>query len=154
MVGIGLFLVALAGFGGWLWRRGTLFENRLFLRAASLSWPLGFVAILAGWIVTETGRQPWVATGVLRTADAVSPVPGGSVALSLALFLVVYTIVFGVGINYIRLLIDKGPDPKATASPRPPDGLGNRPISAATEAAEAEAANQGDDGLLNAGARS
>ena len=65
--------------GGWwplafvgvaLWWRKRLFETRWYLFLASHAWWLGFVAVIAGWTVTETGRQPWVATGILRTADA------------------------------------------------------------------------------------
>ena len=48
-----------------------------YLKGVQHAWPLGFVAILAGWWVTETGRQPWIAHGILRTADAISPVPAG-----------------------------------------------------------------------------
>ena len=59
--------------------------------------PLGFIAVLAGWFTAEVGRQPWTVYGVLRTADAVSPVPGGSVLASLILFVLVYGIVFGAG---------------------------------------------------------
>ena len=69
------------------------------------AWWLGFVAVLAGWIVTETGRQPWIAHGILRTADAISPVPGASVASTLALFVLVYGVVFTMGIYYINRLI-------------------------------------------------
>ncbi len=131
MVGIGLFLVAMALWGGVQWWRGRLFEDRLWLKTASWSWPLGFIAIVAGWMVTEIGRQPWIATGILRTADARSPVAAETVALTLALFVVVYGIVFTMGIRYINLLVNKGPDPEATADPR---GLPNRPLSAAEDA--------------------
>ena len=51
---------------------------------------MGFVAVISGWIVTETGRQPWVAYGILRTADAASPVPAAAVATTLVLFVLVY----------------------------------------------------------------
>ena len=60
--------------------------------------PLGFLAVLAGWFTAEVGRQPWVVYGVLRTADAVSPVPGGSVLASILLFVLVYGVVFGAGL--------------------------------------------------------
>jgi cytochrome d ubiquinol oxidase subunit I len=93
-----------------------------------MSWPLGFIAILAGWTVTEVGRQPWVATGILRTADAASPVSAGSVATTLALFVVIYTIVFSAGIYYINRLIVRGPQPPATDRP---SGVANRPLTGA-----------------------
>jgi len=132
MVGIGLYLIALAAFGGILWLRGTLFENRLFLRAASLSWPLGFVAVICGWIVTESGRQPWLATGIIRTADATSPLPAAQVLATLILFVVVYTTVFGMGIRLINKLINRGPQPEILAEE---EGVPNRPISATGSAA-------------------
>jgi len=69
----------------------------------------GFVAVLAGWISAEVGRQPYVVYGVLRTAEAVSPVADGQVAASLLVFMIVYAIVFTAGTLYILRLIAKGP---------------------------------------------
>src|SRR5262245_50271369 len=109
MVGIGLLLILLALSGGLLWLRGRIFENRLFLRAASFAWPLGFIAIIAGWTTTEVGRQPWVATGLIRTADAASPVAAGAVGASLILFVFIYLVVYSAGIYYMNLLIRRGP---------------------------------------------
>jgi cytochrome bd-type quinol oxidase subunit 1 len=59
----------------------------------------------SGWVVSESGRQPWIVSGLLRTADAVSPVPGASVATTLILFVVVYLTVFSFGIYFINRLI-------------------------------------------------
>lgn len=109
MVGIGMWLILMAAMGAFLWWRGDLFTSRLYHRLAWWSWPLGFIALLAGWTVTEVGRQPWVATGILRTADAASPVTAMQVAISLGLFVLVYGIVFSAGIYYINRLIHKGP---------------------------------------------
>ncbi len=128
MAGIGFWFVALVLWGAVLWWRGSLDDAMLYLRFAWWSWPLGFIAIISGWVVAEVGRQPWSVTGILRTADAVSPVPGGSVAATLALFIIVYGIVFSAGIFYINRLIHKGP-PDMPA-PEKEGGLG-RPISAA-----------------------
>ena len=90
MVGIGMVMI-LAGLSGvWLWWRGRLLESRWYLWPAQHAWWMGFVAVISGWIVTETGRQPWVAYGILRTADATSPVPTGSLVTSLVLFVLVY----------------------------------------------------------------
>lgn len=136
MVGIGFLLLGVALVGAWLWWRKRLWDARWFLRPLKHSWPLGFIAILAGWMVTEIGRQPWVAYGILRTADAVSPVATGSVATSLALFVIVYAVIFPVGIWYIYTLMKKGP--KVAPTPEPQAGLPNRPISAAHEAASGE----------------
>jgi cytochrome bd ubiquinol oxidase subunit I len=130
MVGIGIVLIVMAAWGTWLWWRGRLEASRRYLWLASKTWPLGFIAILAGWTVTEVGRQPWVAHGILRTVDAASPVSAGSVATSLALFVVIYTIVFSAGIYYINRLIVRGPLPPARGAP---EGLPSRPLSGASE---------------------
>jgi len=126
-------MIAAAVFGAWLWWRGTLFETRWYLRIVAFTWWIGFVAVIAGWVVTESGRQPWVAYGILRTADAISPVPGASVAGTLALFVVCYGIVFSMGIYYINRLIAQGP--KGRAIEDLVEGLPNRPIAAAGAAA-------------------
>lgn len=133
MVGIGLFLIALAAVGTVLWWRERLFRSDRYLKVTGHSWPLGFIAILAGWIVTETGRQPWLVQGVLRTADAASPVSAPTVALSLVLFILVYTVVFSTGILYVRRLIRRGP---LGPPPETTDALPNRPLSAAQPAAK------------------
>ncbi len=133
MVGIGLFFIALGLTGAWLWWRGKLFTTRGYLRIAGFAWPLGFIAILAGWLTTESGRQPWIANGILRTADAVSPVTAGAVAASLALFVIIYTVVFSIGIYYIRRLIRRGPGGAALEHVPLPEGLPNRPLSTAQE---------------------
>lgn len=132
MVGIGLYMIAAALFGTWLWWRGTLFETRWYLRIVSFTWWTGFVAVIAGWVVTESGRQPYLVQGILRTADAISPVPAASIAGTLALFVVCYGIVFSMGIYYINRLIAQGPKGRALEETR---GLPNRPIAAAGDAA-------------------
>jgi cytochrome d ubiquinol oxidase subunit I len=132
MVGIGLALIAMGLWGVFLWARRRLFEARLYLRLASWCWPLGFVAIIAGWFVTEQGRQPWLVYGELKTLDGISPVPGASVAGTLALFVFIYGIVFAMGIYYINRLINAGPAGEAA---EPAAGVPNRPLSAAEEAA-------------------
>lgn len=109
MVGIGFAMVLTGVFALYLFWRKRLFSTRWFLRWCMLMTPSGFVAVLAGWFVTEIGRQPYVAYGVLRTSDAVSPVLGAQVAFSLLAFIVVYTLVFGAGTFYILKLIAKGP---------------------------------------------
>ncbi|HET7680344.1 MAG TPA: cytochrome ubiquinol oxidase subunit I, partial [Xanthobacteraceae bacterium] len=119
MLAVGFFMIAAALFGAWLLWRGRLFDTRWFLHIVAQSWWVGFVAVIAGWIVTESGRQPWVVHGILRTADSISPVPGSSIAVTLALFVVVYGIVFAMGIYYINRLIAAGPRPGITEQ-RPP----------------------------------
>jgi cytochrome d ubiquinol oxidase subunit I len=130
MIGIGFFMIASAWVGLWLWGRGALFRTDWYLRPMAHTWWIGFVAVIAGWTVTESGRQPWLVQGVLRTADAISPVPGGSVAATLALFVAVYGIVFSMGIYYINRLIANGPPATQTVPER---GL-RRPISATEDA--------------------
>jgi cytochrome d ubiquinol oxidase subunit I len=132
MVGIGVLIVA-AGLGGlWLWWRDRLFETRWYLVPAAHAWWPGFVAVIAGWVVTESGRQPWIAYGILRTADAISPVPGASIATTLALFVLVYGVVFSAGIYFINRLIARGPEGRAVEPPR--IGSPVRPLSSAADA--------------------
>jgi cytochrome d ubiquinol oxidase subunit I len=88
MVAIGAALGALSLWTAWLWWRGRLFGSPAFLRALVVATPSGFIAIEAGWMVTELGRQPWIVNGVLRTADAVTPMPG--LVYSLAAVVAIY----------------------------------------------------------------
>ena len=71
--------------------------------------PSGFIAVLAGWFVTEVGRQPYSVYGVIKTADSLSPVVGSHIAISLAIFIAVYSFIFGAATYYILKLIQKGP---------------------------------------------
>jgi cytochrome d ubiquinol oxidase subunit I len=109
MLAIGFFMIAAALYGAWLLWRRRLFATRWYLRVVAQSWWIGFVAVIAGWVVTESGRQPWIVHGILRTADATSPVPGATIATTLALFVLVYGFVFATGIYYINRLINRGP---------------------------------------------
>lgn len=109
MVGLGFAMIGLALAGLWLRKRGTLFENRLFLRAAVLMGPSGLIAILAGWITTEVGRQPWVIYEIMRTRDAVSDHSTLALTTTLAIFVVMYFFVFGTGVYYMLQLIGHGP---------------------------------------------
>ena len=130
MVGIGLIMIAVGIAGAILWFTRRLYTSRWFLRSLVLVSPLGFLAVLAGWFTAEVGRQPWTVYGVLRTADAVSPVPGGSVLTSLILFVLVYGVVFGAGLYYIAQLVRRGPD---EPTPVPQEGeadLSHRPLAA------------------------
>ncbi len=89
MVGIGFLLAGIALWGWWLlWRGQGIWSSRRFLWALVLVAPLGMIAIEAGWVVTEVGRQPWIIMGIMRTADAVTPMPG------LLIPLIVYTGVY------------------------------------------------------------
>ncbi|MGO4326550.1 cytochrome ubiquinol oxidase subunit I [Cupriavidus sp. 2TAF22] len=109
MAGLGVLMIAFGVLGLLLRRKAALYRTRLFLRLAVVMGPTGLIALLAGWLTTEIGRQPWVVYGLLRTHDAVSRHELGPVAMSLALFVVVYFLVFGVGVGYMLKLVKKGP---------------------------------------------
>jgi cytochrome bd ubiquinol oxidase subunit I len=119
MVGLGVAMIGLGLWGGLLVWRGGVAHAKWFLRAAIAMGPMGFVAVVAGWIVAEVGRQPYVIYGVLRTADAVSPVTRGEVSASLIGFVVIYALILSVGVLYILRLIGQGPTTTATTAPAP-----------------------------------
>lgn len=132
MLGIGFFMIGAALLGAFLWWRGSQFEARWYLRVMSHTWWIGFVAVIAGWVVTESGRQPWIVHNVMRTADATSPVLGVTIAGTLVLFIISYGVVFSMGIYYINRLIVRGPEGRAIEHS---EGFPNRPMSAASAAA-------------------
>lgn len=109
MVGIGMAMILTGLAAAVLFFRRKLFTNRYFHYWCMMLTPAGFIAVLAGWFVTEVGRQPWIAQGVIRTSQGISPVIAEQVALSLLAFVVVYTLVFGAGVYYITKLVRKGP---------------------------------------------
>lgn len=109
MVAVGLAMIATGIIAVFLHLRRRLFDTRWFQLWCMALTPSGFVAVLAGWFVTEVGRQPYTVYGLLRTSESVSPVVGSHVAISLAAFVVVYLFVFGAGSYYILRLIGKGP---------------------------------------------
>jgi cytochrome d ubiquinol oxidase subunit I len=126
MVGIGMLMIATGLAALVLFFRKRLFDSRWFHYWCMALTPAGFIAVLAGWFVTEIGRQPYIVYGILRTAAAASPVPGTSIAISLAAFVIVYGFVFGAGSYYILKLIAKGP---GTREPTYGDhGVGKPPI--------------------------
>ncbi len=110
MVGLGFLMLFLGLWSLWLRWRGQMYRAPLFLRFAILMGPAGIVAILAGWITTEVGRQPWVVYNVMRTADAVSNHSAIELTGTLVLFIVMYFAVFGTGLSYMLKLVAKGPD--------------------------------------------
>lgn len=134
MVGLGMAMLLLGLWSAVAWWRGRLTTDRRLLRAAVAMGPAGFLAVLAGWITTEVGRQPYTVYGHLLTADSVSPIAAPAVATSLTAFVIVYFFVFGAGVFYIfRLMgrlpaeaeeavLDKGPVRTAGITPGPAQG--------------------------------
>ena len=137
MVGIAMIMLFVVVAGQVMRRGGRVYRSRWFLRLCQWTAPLGFVAVIAGWITTEVGRQPWTVYGLLRTADSVTPsLTATDVALSLAFYMVVYLIMFPTGFAFIAGLVRRGPhdadlEPAAIEGGRPdlpfgsPDGQGN-----------------------------
>jgi len=110
MVGIGFAMMALGAWSLWLRLRKSLYDAKRTYLAAMIMGPSGFIAVLAGWITTEVGRQPYTVYGLLKTVDSASPLDAPAVAVSLAVFAGVYFVVFGAGVFYILRLMGKRPD--------------------------------------------
>ncbi len=109
MVGLG-FLFVLLTVIGWF-KRNKLESSPLYLRIMLYSIPLPYIAALLGWIVTEVGRQPWIVYHVLRTNQAASPIEGSQVAVSLAAFIIVYTLLGFVAFFLMARHAKNGPEP-------------------------------------------
>jgi len=110
MVGLGMLMIVTGLAGLVLFLKKQLFSTKWFHLWCMAMTPAGFVAVLAGWFVTEVGRQPFIVFNVLRTAETISPVAGGPVAVSLAAFVITYGLVSTAGAYYIVKLIGKGPE--------------------------------------------
>ncbi len=109
MVGLGVYLALVSLWAAVLaWRKRDLPGNRLLLRALVVATPMGFVAIEAGWLVTEVGRQPWIIHGVLRTADAVTPMPG--LVVPFTTFTLLYLALATAVVWLLRRQISQSPD--------------------------------------------
>jgi cytochrome d ubiquinol oxidase subunit I len=137
MVSMGMLMILAGLLSLWLRRGQKLYTSRPFLAFWLCMGPSGLIALLAGWVTTEMGRQPWVVYGLLRTVDAVSPLTVSQVSISLVLFVLVYFALFGAGIVYMLKLVHKGPQAHG-AEPAPEGGAGQqrtpaRPLSAADE---------------------
>ncbi|MGE4298255.1 MAG: cytochrome ubiquinol oxidase subunit I [Desulfovibrionaceae bacterium] len=107
MVGIGTLLPLLAALA-WLWRN-SLDDRKWFLKVMLFAIPLPYIAIEAGWMVAEVGRQPWIVYGLMKTRDAVSPLVTSQVAISLVAFIVVYALLGAVDIYLLKKYAQKGP---------------------------------------------
>ena len=132
MVGIAFVMLFMAVAGQVLRWRGRVYETGWFLRLCQWTAPLGFIAVVAGWTVTEVGRQPWTVYGLLRTADSVSPsLTAGQVAVSLALYVIVYLVMFPTGIAVMagfvrRGLVEEGSVPAGGGRPTSPFAVSGR----------------------------
>ncbi|MEP4052682.1 MAG: cytochrome ubiquinol oxidase subunit I [Litorimonas sp.] len=109
MVGIGFLMLGVGLFGLWARFRGKLFDAKWLHRIAFLMAPSGLVAVLAGWITTEVGRQPFTVYGLMRTSESASPLSAPAVGASLMAFIIVYFFVFGAGVFYILRLMGQVP---------------------------------------------
>jgi cytochrome d ubiquinol oxidase subunit I len=129
MAGLGMLMLATVVIGLWLRRGNRLYEARWFQRLVLFMGPSGIVALLAGWMTTEVGRQPWTVYGVLRTADAVSSVSAQQAGVSLLVLVVVYCLVFGTGVFYMLKLMARGPIDSEPVSSTDHPGLSNRALA-------------------------
>jgi cytochrome d ubiquinol oxidase subunit I len=111
MVGIGFAMLGIGAWSVWARYRRRLYDSIWLQRAAIAMGPAGFVAILAGWVTTEVGRQPYTVYGLLRTAKSIAPIGLPGVATSLAVFAVVYFVVFGSGVLILLRMMGKTPEP-------------------------------------------
>ena len=109
MVGMGMAMIFTGAMALLLYFRKRLFDTSYFQCWCIAMAPSGFIAVLAGWFVTEVGRQPWTAYGVIRTTESISPVIAEQVFITLIGFIVVYSFVFGAGSYYVIKLVKKGP---------------------------------------------
>ncbi|WP_308259092.1 cytochrome ubiquinol oxidase subunit I [Pseudonocardia sp. H11422] len=127
MVGIGSALLVLAAWLGWAWwRRRRIPATPWFLRAVAVSGVAAIVAMEAGWVTTEVGRQPWIVYDVLRTADAVSPAPG--LYLGFYAVVAIYVVLTGLTVYVLRRLATRHdtPAPQEAVPPGPAEGVGVR----------------------------
>jgi cytochrome d ubiquinol oxidase subunit I len=110
MVGCALVMLAIVIAGGWLrWRR-RLYDSPIFLRAIQYAMPLGFVAVIAGWLTAEVGRQPWTVYGLLHTAQSVTPsLTSFDVALSMTGYVLVYLLIYPAGVVLMTRIVRNGP---------------------------------------------
>jgi cytochrome d ubiquinol oxidase subunit I len=114
MVGCGMLMLFVVLLGGWLRWQKRLTTTPLFLLLCEFTLPIGFVAVIAGWTVTEVGRQPWTVYGLLRTATSVSPsLVGRDVLISLLAYVAVYLFMYPAGLLLVMRIIRSGPAPEA-----------------------------------------
>ena len=121
MVGLGMLMLGLGAFSILARVRRSLYDWPLLHRFALVMGPAGFVAVLAGWVTTEVGRQPFTVYGLLRTAHSAAPLDAPAVAASLLAFVIVYFVVFSAGTGYILKLMSHAPHPGEPGLEETPD---------------------------------
>jgi cytochrome d ubiquinol oxidase subunit I len=112
MVGISILLFAVSVLGLVLRLRGMLHSRPWFLRLCLACTPLGLVAVVAGWVATEAGRQPWVVQGLMTTTEAATPLAADTVAFSLVLYAMLYAVLLPVFLYFVARLVAQGPEQK------------------------------------------
>ena len=130
MVGVGFLMLALVVWGNWMRRGDRLFRNLRLLRLFEFAAPLGFIAVLAGWVTTETGRQPWTVYGLLRTVDSVSPsLAGSDVLVSLLCYIIAYAVIFPSGWIVMSRIVRRGPEVMVAEDEAVESGRPGHPIT-------------------------
>ena len=142
MVGLGFLMLALGAWSLLARLAGKLYDWRWLKRFALLMGPSGFVAVLAGWITTEVGRQPFTIYGLMRTAESASPLAAPAVGASLVAFVIVYFTVFGMGSWYLLKLMSRPPQPREPdPANAPAHAAGITPAPALTARADPESSH-------------
>jgi cytochrome bd ubiquinol oxidase subunit I len=137
MAGIGFVFLLVMLWAAFLWWRGRLFRDRLFLRSLVAVQPLGWLAVEMGWVIAEVGRQPWLVYNLVRTSQGTSPIPAGNVVWSLGLFVIIFLSIGGSYLHYVFKALRAGPD---LTSPIPPiqRPVGMRALETRSERPEGE----------------
>ncbi len=127
MVGMAFLMLGVGMWSLYARYRQRLYDMRWLHRAALVMGPSGFITVIAGWVTTEVGRQPWTVYGLMRTAESASPIEASAVAASLLAFIVVYFACFGAGIYYILRLMAAPPGPSLAIPQTPQRAAGITP---------------------------
>ena len=141
MIALGFVMLGLGIWSLWARWRNVLYRDSWLHMAAVAMGPTGFVAVLAGWVTTEVGRQPFTVYGLLRTSDSLAPIAAPAVATSLIAFIIVYFFVFGAGVFYIMRMMSKPPGGGGRELSKGP--LRSAGITPAAQIAEQEGAGHG-----------
>jgi len=140
MVAIGLLMIAAGLWGAWLRYRGRLYDTAAFKKLLVAMIPAPFVAVLAGWFVTEIGRAPWLVYGLMSHAQGLTPsLTGGMALFTLIGYIAVYAVVFAAGLYYLLRIVQAGVEATRVEDEHPEQHRAKRPFSAADVALEDDA---------------